>query len=155
MTTIDELRDLAFYVIRKLNDLIINFTTQQPQPQLRPRPQYRQMTEEERRKNDEIHEDIRRQIEQIQNRLTTPPPTPTQTEESRRIEKEREEFIEDLQKRISIKETVLNYLLSRLIKLRELKADNNIIMELEDEFVRLRLERQKLEENLVNVKNLK
>ena len=32
MTTIDELRDLTFYIIRKLNDLIINLTTPTPPP---------------------------------------------------------------------------------------------------------------------------
>ena len=53
MTTIDEIRDIAFYVIRKLNDLIIKFTTEQ---QPRPQPHFLRMTEEERRRDDERHE---------------------------------------------------------------------------------------------------
>ena len=40
MTTIDKLRDLTFYIIRKLNDLIINLPIEeQPQPEPEPEPQ--------------------------------------------------------------------------------------------------------------------
>ena len=70
MATIDEVRDIAFYIIRKLNDVIINFTREeQPQPQP-PRividNQLPNLTIEERL------ERIRRSI----NREEQPPPTP-------------------------------------------------------------------------------
>ena len=85
MTTIDEIRDIVFYIIRKLNDFINNFTTeQQPPQQPRPQPHFRRMTEEEIRRDDERHENIMRQIEEIERSLYTPPPSPiipTRTEE--------------------------------------------------------------------------
>ena len=156
MTTIDEVRDMLFYILRKLNDFLVDLTTEIPQsPQPPPPPTPRNPSPN--------REDINTRIERLRMRLQPPPPIiegawrneEEREEEWQRVEKEKEEHIKDLEKRINIKETVLNYLLSRLIKLRELKADNNIIMELEDEFEKLRLERQKLEENLVNVKKLK
>ena len=77
MTTIDEIRDITFYIIRKLNDLIINFTREE-QPQPRPQPPLLRMTEEEIRRDDERHENIMRQIEEIERSLhNIPPTTPT------------------------------------------------------------------------------
>ena len=65
MTTIDEIRGIALYLIRKLNDFLVALTTEeQPQPQ--PRRQYRRMTEEEKRRANEIDEDIDRRIKEIQ-----------------------------------------------------------------------------------------
>ena len=64
MTTIDELRDFTFYVIRKLNDLINNII-QPPQPP--PQPRLR---------NAEMREEIDRQIQEIYNQLNTPPMPP-------------------------------------------------------------------------------
>ena len=219
MTTIEEIRDIAFYIIRKLNDFINNFTTTPQQP--RPRIQYRQMTEEERRRSDEIHENIRRQIEDIQTRLNTPiipsrieeeeeivderhehimrqiqeiqrnlntpPPSPIIptriNEELERIDagvsellrkvnekpvppsfpsssqemikkfiKQDEERIMDLQKQAHEKRIILNYLLDELIQRRERKEDANVIKLLEEEFERLRLERERLEKRIIELK---
>ena len=96
MATIDEVRDIVFYIIRKLNNLITNFTTEQAQPQPpQPRPRRRS------------HDEIMNEIEEIRRNLYTPPPTPPPSpipqrrdEEWERIEKERDEFIIHLQKRI-------------------------------------------------------
>ena len=189
MTTIDEIRDIAFYVIRKLNDFINNFTTeQQPPQQPRPQPHFRRMTEEERRRDDERHESIMRQIEEIQRSLYTPPPSPiipTRTEEEcKRIDagvsellrkvnekpippsfpfsshqemikkfiKQDEERIMDLQKQAHEKRIILNYLLDELIQRRERKEDANVIKLLEEEFERLRLERERLEKRIIELK---
>ena len=94
MTTIDELRDIVYYIIRKLNDFIINVTTQ---PQPRQPIQYREMTEEERRRNDEEHENIRRRIQEIRRRLDTliPPPSPTINEEI--VDEEHENIMRRIQ----------------------------------------------------------
>ena len=79
MASIDELRDIVFYIIRKLNDVIINFTREE-QPQPRPPTPFRRITEEERQRDDERHERIIRQIEDIRRSLhNTPPPNPPPT----------------------------------------------------------------------------
>ena len=161
MTTIDEIRDITFYLLRKLNDFLVDLTTEIAQPQ--PIPQYREMTEED--------EDTRRRIQEIRTRLNTPPPPPTPitTEEivdeegdniSRQIEEiqtsleeEKKEFIEDLQKRIKEKEIILNYLISKLVNLRESEADIVIINHVSDEFHSLKEERDKLEERINNIRN--
>ena len=219
MATIEEIRDIAFYIIRKLNDFIINFTTTPQQP--RPRTQYRQMTEEEIRRDEEIHENIMRQIEEIQTSLNTPiipsrieeeeivderhehimrqiqkierslytpPPSPiipTRTEEEceiidagvsellrkvnekpippsfpfsshqemiKKFIKQDEERIMDLQKQAHEKRIILNYLLDELIQRRERKEDANVIKLLEEEFERLRLERERLEKRIIELK---
>ena len=181
MASIDELRDIVFYVIRKLNDLIINFTREeQPQPQ----PQYRQMTEEDISRRiqeirtrldtplpppsptiyeeivDEEGENISRRIQEIRTRLDTPLPPPSPIEEerdevSKRIDKEIEESIEDLQKQKNMKETILDYLLKRIVKLTEVKADDNIAKDLQNEFDRIRLETEIIDERLVDMYEVK
>ena len=189
MTTIDETRDIVFYIIRKLNDFINNFTTeQQPPQQPRPQPYFRRMTEEERRRDDERHESIMRQIEEIERSLYTPPPSPiipTRTEEEceridagvsellrkvnekpippsfpfsshqemiKKFIKQDEERIMDLQKQAHEKRIILNYLLDELIQRRERKEDANVIKLLEEEFERLRLERERLEKRIIELK---
>ena len=151
MNTIDEIRNIAFYVIRKLNDLINNFTTEHQQPQPIPQqPPLRRMTEEERRRNDERHESIMRQIEEIERSLHNippppPPPPPPHQEMIKKFIKQDEERIMDLQKQAHEKRIILNYLLDELIQRRERKEDANVIKLLEEEFERLRLERERLE----------
>ena len=216
MTTIDELRDIVFYIIRKLNDLIINFTTPEPPPPRRVIPDlFPNLTIDERierlkrimntptppsptpitteeRIPDEEHEDIRRRIQELRTRLNTPPPpTPTITEERRRSDeegdnirrrieqirrrlhnipppppppptphqkmikkfiKQDEERIMDLQKQAHEKRIILNYLLDELIQRRERKEDANVIKLLEEEFERLRLERERLEKRIIELK---
>ena len=100
MTTVDELRD-----IRKLNNIIINLTTD---------------------------DEVRREEEQL-------------------IKHYKEE-IRNYQKRIDEKIIILNYLLTHLIQLRELKADTNVIKHLEKEFERIRLERERAEEMVIKFK---
>ena len=155
MTTIDEIRDIAFYVIRKLNDLINNFTTEHQQPQ-QPRPHFRRMTEEERRRDDERHESIMRQIEDIRRSLhdtpPPPPPSPSPQEMIGEFIKQDEERIIDLQKQAHEKRIILNYLLDELIQRRERKEDANVIKLLEEEFERLRLERERLEKRIIELK---
>ena len=92
MTTIDELRDITFYIIRKLNDFIINVTAQ-PQP----RQQYREMTEEERRRDEEIDENIRRRIQEIRRRLDTPIPPPSPTIREEIVDEEHENIMRRIQ----------------------------------------------------------
>ena len=155
MTTIDEIRDIVFYVIRKLNDLIINFTaTQQPQPQPQPPIPIRRMTEEERRIR---NESITRQIEEIERSLHNipppPPPPPLPHQEMiKKIIKQDEERIMDLQKQAHEKRIILNYLLDELIQRRERKEDANVIKLLEEEFERLRLERERLGKRIIELK---
>ena len=157
MTTIDEIRDIAFYIIRKLNDSINNFTTEQQQlQQPRPRPHFRRMTEEERRRDDERHESIMRQIEDIRRSLhdtpSPPPPSPSPQEMIGEFIKQDEERIIDLQKQAYEKRIILNYLLDELIQRRERKEDANVIKLLEEEFERLRLERERLEKRIIELK---
>ena len=163
MTTIDEIRDIVFYIIRKLNDFINNFTTEQQPPQ-QPRPQPRspspgrRMTEEERRRrSDERHEHIMRQIEEIERSLHNippppPPPSPSHQEMIKKFIKQDEERIMDLQKQAHEKRIILNYLLDELIQQRERKEDANVIKLLEEEFERLRLERERLEKRIIELK---
>ena len=154
MASIDELKDIAFYIIRKLNDLINNFTTEHQQP--RPRPHFRRMTEEERRRDDERHQSIMRQIEDIRRSLhdtpPPPPPSPSHQEMIKKFIKQDEERIMDLQKQAHEKRIILNYLLNELIQRRERKEDANVIKLLEEEFERLRLERERLEKRIIELK---
>ena len=146
MTTIDEVRDIVFYIIRKLNDFIINFTReQQPQPQ----PQRRRRS----------HDEIMNEIEDIRRNLYTPPPTPPPSPPSPSPQemigefiKQDEERIIDLQKQAHEKRIILNYLLDELIQRRERKEDAIVIKLLEGEFERLRLERERLEKRIIKLK---
>ena len=110
------------------------------------------MIEEERLTNDEMREEIARQIEEIQNRLTTPPPPPPPQEMIKKFIKQDEERIIDLQKQAHEKRIILNYLLDELIQRRERKEDANVIKLLEEEFERLRLERERLEKRIIELK---
>ena len=187
MTTIDEIRGIALYLLRKVNDFLVALTTEQP------RRQYREMTEEERRRANEIDEDIDRhiaelqaqfdeqytnlqieetptreevedainqqiedsvkqQLEEFYNRIDAQsPPTPHQKMIKKFI-KQDEERIMDLQKQAYEKRIILNYLLDELIQRRERKEDANIIKLLEEEFERLRLERERLEKRIIELK---
>ena len=118
MTTIDQLRDIIFYVLRKLNNII----NEQPQPQ--PQPQ-----------NISIDETIERLRQD--------------SDESTRQD---EEYVIDLQKRIDEKRIILNYLLDQLIERREQKENSIIIHLLEEEFEKHRIDREKLEERLIKMK---
>ena len=130
MASIDELRDIVFYILRKLNDVIINYTREEPPP---PSPQ-----------RIEEHETISRRIEELRRSVNGENLT-----ESIRQDEER---IRDLQKQIHEKRIILNYLLEELIQRREQKEDTIVIKLLEEEFERLRKERQTLEEGLTLVK---
>ena len=151
MATIDEVRDIVFYIIRKLNDLIINFTTEQAQPQPpQPRPRRRS------------HDEIMNEIEEIRRNLYTPPPSPPPSpppppppppqEMIGEFIKQDEERIIDLQKQAHEKRIILNYLLDELIQRRERKEDAIVIKLLEEEFERLRLERERLEKRIIELK---
>ena len=181
MASIDELRDIVFYVIRKLNDLIINFTREeqpQPQPQRRVIPdQFPNLTIDERIERIRRSLNGEEQPPQIvtEDPLTTnldieePPSSPIEERDEvwERIDKEIEESIEDLQKqkKKNMKETILDYLLKRIVKLTEVKADDKlikelkpndiIITELQNEFDRLRLETERIDVHLVNMDELK
>ena len=115
------------------------------------------MTEEERRRDNEIDEDIDRRIEQIRRSLydIPPPPPPPPTPHQKIIKKfikQDEERIMDLQKQAHEKRIILNYLLDELIQRRERKEDANVIKLLEEEFERLRLERERLEKRIIELK---
>ena len=148
MTTIDEIRDIALYLLRKLNDFLVDLTTEPQPPRLpRPRPPHYQVT----------GEDIDRRIEQIRRSLYNipPPPPPPPTPHQKMIKKfikQDEERIMDLQKQAHEKRIILNYLLDELIQRRERKEDANVIKLLEEEFERLRLERERLEKRIIELK---
>ena len=146
MTTIDEIGDIAFYLLRKINDFLVDLTTEIPQPP-QPQPPHRQIT----------GEDIDRQIEQIRRSLHNippppPPPPPPHQEMIKKFIKQDEERIMDLQKQAHEKRIILNYLLDELIQRRERKEDANVIKLLEEEFERLRLERERLEKRIIELK---
>ena len=179
MASIDELRDIVFYIIRKVNDVIINFTTPpQPQP---PRLRFRARTEEERQRDEDEHERIIRRIEDIRrsingedsvreeceridagvsellrkvNEKPIPPSFPFSSHQEmiKKFIKQDEERIMDLQKQAHEKRIILNYLLDELIQRRERKEDANVIKLLEEEFERLRLERERLEKRIIELK---
>ena len=65
------------------------------------------------------------------------------------VKKYFEDEIIDYEKRIEEKSTIANYLLSKLIKLREEKANEHTIKYIEDEFHRLRVDIMRIEK-LVN-----
>ena len=148
MTTVDELRDILFYMLRKLDDFLVDLTTEIPQPQQpqpQPQPPTRMISDEE----------MDRRLEAVR-RMLYPNPIQDEINDTRRMLQESikqdEEEIKDLQKRINEKTTILNYLLSKLIKLRELQTDENIITHLEYEFETLRLERERLEKRIIELK---
>ena len=153
MASIDELRDIVFYIIRKVNDVIINFTPPQPQP---PRLRFRARTEEERQRDEDERERIIREIEDIRRSLhdtpPPPPPSPSPQEMIGEFIKQDEERIIDLQKQAHEKRSILNYLLDELIQRRERKEDAIVIKLLEGEFERLRLERERLEKRIIKLK---
>ena len=136
-------------MLRKINDFLVDLTTEIPQPPQppRPRPPHRQIT----------GEDIDRHIEQIRRSLHNippppPPPPPPHQEMIKKIIKQDEERIMDLQKQAHEKRIILNYLLDELIQRRERKEDANVIKLLEEEFERLRLERERLEKKIIELK---
>ena len=147
MATIDEIRDIAFYIIRKLNDIIINFTREEQPPPRRvmENPLPNDMTIEERL------ERIRRTINR-EEQPPPPPPSPSPQEMIGEFTKQDEERIIDLQKQAHEKRIILNYLLDELIQRRERKEDAIVIKLLEEEFERLRLERERLEKRIIELK---
>ena len=144
MATVDELRDIVFYILRKLNDVINHYTREEP-----PRRVRQEFVDPDAHLpiNERIDR-LRRQIRESNGEFVDDEP-PNVLEESRR---QTEEHISDLTKRIDEKRIILNYLLDQLIELRERRKDTNTINHLEDEFERLRNEREALEERLVRVK---
>ena len=120
MATIDEIRDITFYIIRKLNDIIINFTREEQPPPRRvmENPLPNDLTIEER-------------IERIKRTLNReeppPPPSPSPQEMIGEFIKQDEERIIDLQKQAHEKRIILNYLLDELIQRRERKEDAIVI----------------------------
>ena len=153
MTTINELRDLTFYIIRKLNDLIINLTTLEPPTPRREIPnQFPNLTIDERieriKRNMNIEETatptptIRdEQIEETQNRLDAQTLRDELFDEQEdliarqeRLIKEKEKFVKNLEKRINIERIKINNTLRTLSKVKELNIDNNTIKELEEEY---------------------
>ena len=143
MASIDELRDIVFYIIRKLNDIIINFTREQPRRVIA--NQFPNLTIDER------IERIRRSLN-IEEQPSPPPPSPSPQEMIKKFIKQDEERIMDLQKQAHEKRIILNYLLDELIQRRERKEDANVIKLLEEEFERLRLERERLEKRIIELK---
>ena len=112
---------------------------------------------EERRRSDEEGDNIRRRIEKIRRSLYNipPPPPPPPTPHQKMIKKfikQDEERIMDLQKQAHEKRIILNYLLDELIQRRKRKEDANVIKLLEEEFERLRLERERLEKRIIELK---
>ena len=97
-----------------------------------------------------------RQIEDIRRSLhdtpSPPPPSPSPQEMIGEFIKQDEERIMDLQKQAHEKRIILNYLLDELIQRRERKEDANVIKLLEEEFERLRLERERLEKRIIELK---
>ena len=137
MASIDELRDIVFYVLRKLNNVINNNT-----------PQRRRIDGTE----------IDRRLEELKRKIygdeppPPPPPSPSPQEMIEQFIKEDEERIIDLQKQAHEKRIILNYLLDELIQRREKKEDSIVIKLLEEEFERLRLERERLEKRIIELK---
>ena len=81
-----------------------------------------------------------------------PPPSPSPQEMIGEFIKQDEERIIDLQKQAHEKRIILNYLLDELIQRRERKEDAIVIKLLEEEFERLRLERERLEKRIIELK---
>ena len=153
MATIDEVRDIVFYILRKLNDVIVNLTTEPPRRFTREPP--RRFTREpppRRLTHDEFMdklENVRRSLEPTP---PPPPPSPSPQEMIGEFIKQDEERIIDLQKQTHEKRIILNYLLDELIQRRERKEDAIVIKLLEEEFERLRLERERLEKRIIKLK---
>ena len=143
MATIDELTNIMFYLVRKVND-IINYITEEPQPQP-PRPIILDPPTD--LTIDERIERIKRELN-----MEEPPPSPSPQEMIGEFIKQDEERIIDLQKQAHEKRIILNYLLDELIQRRERKEDAIVIKLLEEEFERLRLERERLEKRIIELK---
>ena len=197
MTTIDEIRDIVFYIVRKLNNVIVNFTTEQPPlptheeiedirrilpPTPPPLPTHEeimeeiedisgsfpptpppqdllipQVSEEERQRINEELERIDAGVSELLRKVNEkpippPPPSSSPQEMIKKFIKQDEERIMDLQKQAHEKRIILNYLLDELIQRREKKEDANVIKLLEEEFERLRLERERLEKRIIELK---
>ena len=190
MTTIDQVRELSFYLLRKLNDFMVALTTEAPPP-LRP-PVYQPTNEAINAEIERLRhgfginsedDDIDRQINEIQAWLDEDQPTlrspPTTEEVERRVNQQKEEFynsieerakeiqtklndmkalldeeeLKDLEKQVKEKETLLDYLIHKLINLRNSKADITIINHVSDEFHSLKEEKDKLEERINILRN--
>ena len=92
MTTIDQIRELAFYLLRKLNDFLVTLTTETPPPH---QPPVNQPTDEDiNTEIDRLHmvfghdpDDIERRLREIRRRQNEEQPTlrspPTTTEVTR------------------------------------------------------------------------
>ena len=145
MTAIDEIRDITFYIIRKLNDIIINFTREEQPPP-------RRVMENPLPNDLTIQERIDRIRRSLNIEEPPPPPFPSPQEMIGEFIKQDEERIIDLQKQAHEKRIILNYLLDELIQRRERKEDANVIKLLEEEFERLRLERERLEKRIIELK---
>ena len=92
MTTIDELRDIVFYILRKLNNVIVNFTREEPQPQPPPRLRFtRRITYEEIM--NEI-EDIERMMDEEP--IPPPPPSPTLRDDTPKLIKDIYENLKEI-----------------------------------------------------------
>ena len=182
MTTVDEVRDILFYLLRKINDFLVDLTTETPQPQPQPQPRRTITSEELGRRIEEVrrslngtrqprpqpqpqprqritYNELDRRIEEVRRSLNhtrqpqqPPPPSPSHQEMIKKIIKQDEERIMDLQKQAHEKRIILNYLLDELIQRRERKEDANVIKLLEEEFERLRLERERLEKRIIELK---
>ena len=181
MTTIDKLRDITFYIIRKLNDLIINLPIEeQPEPETIVIPNQfpsnlsiderieiirRSLNNEVQTSIEEHNEEcknkdkdkerekflnlsIDEKIEYIERNLNN---EEEDTKELERIEK----FIKDLQKQKDIKETILDYLVKRISKIKELKTNDYIAKDLQNEFNRIILEVEEIDKHLANMDELK
>ena len=145
MATINELTDIMFYLVRKVND-IITYLTEEPQqrpPRLIILDPPTDLTIEER------IERIKRGLNMEEPPPSPPPPFPQ--EMIGEFIKQDEERIIDLQKQAHEKRIILNYLLDELIQRRERKEDAIVIKLLEEEFERLRLERERLEKRIIEL----
>ena len=156
MATIDEVRDIVFYILRKLNDVIVNLTTEPPRRFTREPPR-RFIREEQPPPLRITHEEMVREIERVRRMLNPtptppPPPSPSPQEMIGKFIKQDEERIIDLQKQANEKRIILNYLSNELIQRRERKEDAIVIKLLEEEFERLRLERERLEKRIIELK---
>ena len=185
MATVEEIKDIMFYLVRKVND-IINYLTEEPQPPPRrlripdpptglliqeridrikrslnneeePKPEPQPTPETSTILDDPAGLLIQERIDRIKRSLNMeepppPPPSPSPQEMIKKFIKQDEERIMDLQKQAHEKRIIFNYLLDELIQRRERKEDANVIKLLEEEFERLRLERERLEKRIIKLK---
>ena len=167
MASINELRDIVFYVLRKLNNVI---NTNTPQRRRIDGSEIdRRIQEIERKIYGEPQQTVKEECERIDAGVSEllrrvngddnvepppppPPPSPSPQEMIGEFKKQDEERIIDLQKQAHEKRIILNYLLDELIQRRERKEDAIVIKLLEEEFERLRLERERLEKRIIELK---